>query len=77
MTFLEGAYIVLRERGEYMEVGDIIKETERRPGFFRSRAANKYNSLYGTLIKAVQSGDTRFERLKDGPYFRATPSLPR
>ena len=28
------------------------------------------NSLYGTLIKACQAGDRRFERL-DGPEFRA------
>ena len=71
MTFLEGAYIVLRERGGYIEIRDIIKETESRPGFFRSRAKNKYSSLYGTLIKAVQAGDPRLERFEDGPCFRA------
>ena len=71
MTFSEAAYIVLREKGEYMEIQDIIQETEMRPGFFRSKAINKYVSLYGTLIKAVQAGDPRFKRLGNGPYFRA------
>ena len=71
MTFSEGAYIVLKEKGRYMEVQDIIEETEKRPGFFRSRATNKYTSLYGTLIKAVQSGDPRFERRGNSSYFRA------
>ena len=42
MTFSEAAYIVLREKGENMEIQDIIKETEMRQGFFRSKAINKY-----------------------------------
>lgn len=71
MTFSEGAYIVLKEKGAYMEVQDIIEETERRPSFFRSKAADKYNSLYGTLIKAIQAGDPRFERRGNSSYFRA------
>ena len=71
MTFVEGAHIVLQEKGECMEIGDIIKETEMHPSFFRSKARNKYNSLYGTLIKAVQANDPRFERCGNGPYFRA------
>ena len=71
MTFKEGAYIVLQEKGEYMDIRDIIQETERRPGFFRSKATNNYTSLYGTLIKAVQADDPRFERLGNGPCFRA------
>ena len=33
MTFKEGAYIILQEKGEYMNIRDIIQETERRPGF--------------------------------------------
>ena len=71
MTFSDGAYEVLKEKGEYMEMGDIIRETEGRPGYFRSKATNKYNSLYGTLIKAVQAGDPRFERRRNTPFFRA------
>ena len=71
MTFSEGAYIVLQEKGKYMEIRDIIQETEMRPGFFKSKATNKYSSLYGTLIKAVQADDPRFERFGNGPYFRA------
>ena len=71
MTFSEGAHIVLQEKGEYMEIRDIIKETEMRAGFFRSKATNKYPSLYGTLIKAVQAGDPRFERCGNGSLFRA------
>ena len=70
MTFLEGACIVLQREGGYMRVEDIIRETENA-GFFRSRAKNKYNSLYGTLIKAVQADDPRFERCGNGPYFQA------
>ena len=54
-----------------MEIRDIIQETEMRPGFFKSKATNKYSSLYGTLIKAVQADDPRFERFGNGPYFRA------
>ena len=72
MTFLEGAHIVLRNHGGYMHIDDIIQEVESA-GFFQSKAQPRYknNSLYGTLIKAVRSGDHRFERENNGPYFRA------
>jgi hypothetical protein len=37
----------------------------------RGQARWRNNSLYGTLIKACQAGDRRFERVDDGPVFRA------
>lgn len=48
MTFVEGAYIILQERGNYMEVEETIKENESRPGFFRSKAK-------GIIYLATQS----------------------
>ena len=72
MTFLDGAFRVLQQYGCYMDIKDIIEEVEKA-GLYRSQAKpeNKVNSLYGTLIKAVQAGDSRFVRCGNGPYFRA------
>ena len=70
MTFLDGARVVLQQDGGYMHIRDIIEAVERA-GLFRSQAAKKHNSLYGTLIKAVQAGDMRFERCGNSSYFRA------
>jgi len=71
MTFLEAAYIVLREHGCPMDVDKIIMEVHDRR-LWRSRAQPKWvhNSLYGTLIKACQAGDPRFDRIGNGPMFR-------
>jgi hypothetical protein len=71
-TFLEAAHLVLVQAGRPMDIKEIKKEVYRR-NLWKSRAKPQYvlNSLYGTLIKACQAGDSRFERLDNGPYFVA------
>ncbi len=70
MTFLEAAHVVLLEKGNPMHIKQIITEVHERK-LWRSNARPQWieNSLYGTLIKACQAGDSRFERLDDGPFF--------
>ena len=52
----------MQEKGEYMDIRDIIQETERRPGFLGQKRQIIILLLYGTLIKAVQADDPRFEK---------------
>ena len=70
MTFLEAAHLVLLEARRQMHFDEIIDEVHRRR-LWKSRAKPQWvrNSLYGTLIKACQAGDSRFERVDNGPYF--------
>ena len=72
MTYIEAAYRVLKETGHPMRHDDIYREVERR-GLWVSSAKpeNVLNSTYGTLIKAVQDGDSRLGRIDDGPMFFA------
>lgn len=71
-TFLEAAHIVLCEADGSMSTRDIIKEVLGRKLWERKgRPDTEYNSLYGTLIKAVKAGDKRIGRVKNGDQFYA------
>lgn len=64
-TFLEAAHFVLRNTHRPLKAREIIKKVLseklwKRAG--RSDTKYEYNSLYGTLIKAVKSSDPRFGR---------------
>lgn|GEM_PF-4142179 len=54
-TFLEEANLVLKQAGIPLKISNIIDRVMLR-GLYkrRGKASTKYNSLYGTLIKAVQ-----------------------
>ena len=72
MTLLQAAYIVLKRAGRAMHFHDIYEEVVSRD-LWKSAALpqNIDNSVYGTLIKAVQAGDHRFSRIDGGPSFIA------
>lgn len=64
MTFRDAAHRILQQHSPaWMEIEDIIDQVEEA-GLFQSNAKpeNKFNSLYGNLIKAVKADDLRFER---------------
>ena len=67
MTFLEAAYLVLKQSGSPMHHAVIYQEVVRLK-LWSSRAKPRWveNSTYGTLIKTVQQGDMRFGKVGDG-----------
>ena len=72
MTFLNAAFEVLKLAGCPMHHRDIYKEVVKRR-LWTSNANPRWveNPTYGTLIKAVQSGDKRLGRIDNGPLFFA------
>ena len=73
-TFLEAAYKVLSEVNKPITAQNIIDEVLSRGLWVRRRAdrpETAYNSLYGTLIKAVQHGDDRIGRIGNTNEFYA------
>lgn len=71
-TFLQSAYLVLLDVGGIMTADQIIKEVfERKLWERRGRPDTAYNSLYGTLIKAVQADDKRIGRVANTDKFYA------
>lgn len=71
-TFLQSAYLVLLDIGGIMTTDQIIKEVfERKLWERRGRSDTAYNSLYGTLIKAVQADDKRIGRVANTDKFYA------
>ncbi len=75
MTYPEAAYEVLKMAGHPMHHRNIYEEVVRR-GLWVSNANPQWveNSTYGTLIKAVQRGDMRLDRIDNGPLFFARTS---
>ena len=63
-TFLEAAHFVLRNTSQPLKACEIIKKVLSEKLWKRvGRPDTAYNSLYGTLIKAVKSSDPRFGRI--------------
>lgn len=71
-TFLEAAQFVLMEAGRPLAAQEIVEQVSLK-GLCqrRGRPDTAFNSWYGTLIKAVKSGDKRFGRVGNSDVFFA------